>query len=441
MRALLSIRDARLYLAGQAASLLGDSALVLVLMIWVKELTGSSGAAGLVVFAFAAATLTGPLAGMLVDRVRRRPLLIAANLLSAVAVLPLLLVGGRGGVWLIYVVAVLYGISYATIASGQSALLAVLLPADLLAPANAALQTVREGLRLVAPLAGAGLFAAFGAAPVVALDAATFLVAAAALARMRLREPAPTPRLPLGACGDLSAIVDLRSPHAPGGGQGRWAELAGGLRHVLGDAPLRRMAVAVGVALLVIGFCESILFEVVGRGLGERPSFVGVVMAVQGAGAIVGGLGAAPVAARWGEARLAAAGMAVFAAGCLAQASEQRLAILAGIVAFGFGIPWLVVGQMTLLQRRTPPDLQGRAFSAMDLLTGTPQTVSIAVGAALVGFVDYRILLVVVAVVVVAAAAWLGAAPRAAPRAPWPNDAALLSARTSRSAGRPRRPR
>lgn len=417
MRALLAIRDARLYLAGQACSLLGDSALILVLMIWVKELTGSSGAAGLVVFAYAAATLLGPLAGTLVDRVRRRPLLIVANALSAAAVLPLLLVHGRDDVWLIYAVAVLYGISYATIASGQSALLATLLPPALLGPANGALQTVREGLRLVAPLGGAGLFAAFGAAPVVVLDAATFLIAAAA-----------------------TAALHLRDPHPVGGSARWWDEVAAGVRHLVADRPLRRMAVAVGMAMLAIGLCESLLFEVVARGLQRPPAFLGVLLAVQGAGAVGGGLSAAGLCARLGERRLTALGLGLFAAGCAAQAVAADAMIYAGIVAFGAGLPWIVVGQLTLLQRRTPPALQGRAYSAMDLLTGTPQIVSIAVGAALVGVVDYRLLLLAVALVVAGAGWSLVAAPRAAAAGGAAPDRPL-SARTSRSSGSSRRRR
>jgi hypothetical protein len=62
-------------------------------------------------------------------------------------------------------------------------------PTDLLGEANAFLQTVREGLRLVAPLAGAGLYTVAGGSAVALLDAATFLIAAAALAALRIREP------------------------------------------------------------------------------------------------------------------------------------------------------------------------------------------------------------------------------------------------------------
>ena len=63
---------------------------------------------------------------------------------------------------MLYAVSFAYGASYTILAAGQSALMTTLLPAELLGPANAALQTVRESLRLVAPVAGAGLYAVAG---------------------------------------------------------------------------------------------------------------------------------------------------------------------------------------------------------------------------------------------------------------------------------------
>ena len=77
-------------------SLTGSSALWLALGIWVKSLTGSTAAAGMVIFAILAPpVLLAPVAGMLVDRVRRRPLLVTVNLANAAAVLLLLLVRSR----------------------------------------------------------------------------------------------------------------------------------------------------------------------------------------------------------------------------------------------------------------------------------------------------------------------------------------------------------
>ena len=61
----------------------------------------------------------------------------------------------------------------------------------------------------------------------------------------------------------------------------------------------------------------------------------------------------------------------------------------------------------TAIQVRTPLRLQGRVLSASDTLVNTPQTISIALGAALIGVFDYRLLVVVMGVVVAACGAYL----------------------------------
>ena len=128
MKRVLAHRDARLFLIGQSLSLLGDTALWLALGLWVKELTGSSSAAGLVFLCIAAPGLLSPLGGLLVDRFPRRSVLLVVNPLTALIVLPLLLVRDDRDVWLIYAVTTLYGTSYVILAAGQSALLTTLLP-------------------------------------------------------------------------------------------------------------------------------------------------------------------------------------------------------------------------------------------------------------------------------------------------------------------------
>jgi MFS family permease len=375
MSALLARRDARLFLAGQSLSLLGDTALWLALGLWVKELTGSSSAAGLVFLCIVAPGLLSPLGGVLVDRMRRRTLLIVVNPLTALAVLPLLLVRDAGDVWIIYAVALLYGTSYVVLAAGQSALLTTLLPAELLGTANAALQTVREGLRLVAPVAGAGLYTVAGGGAVALLDATTFLLATGALLALKLREPKPRPS-----------------------GEHWLRETLAGARHVAAVPELKRLVLGSAVAMLVIGFGETVIFEIP-RALGQPDSFYGVLMAIGGVGAIAGALSATRVMRRRGETALTALGMTAFAIGCLLMMDSYAAVIIAGKVLFNFGIPWMIIGMVTLLQRVTPGPLQGRAFAASEFAIGLPQTLGIALGAGLVALLDYRLLLLTQAAV------------------------------------------
>src|SRR6201992_570018 len=124
-------RNARWYLTGLAASLLGDNAMSLVAGIWVKSLTGSSAAAGLVSACLYAPSLFGPAAGLLADRVSRRRLLIGLNTASAAIVLTLLAVRSAAQVWLIFAVMVWYGIQLVTSDPAENALFAEMLPLDL----------------------------------------------------------------------------------------------------------------------------------------------------------------------------------------------------------------------------------------------------------------------------------------------------------------------
>jgi MFS family permease len=384
MRQLLRLRDARLLLAGETLSMFGDRAMLLVLGIWVKSLTGSSAAAGLVFFAFTLPTLAAPLGGLIVDRVRRRPLMIATDCVIGVVVLSLLFVHGPGQLWLIFAVAILYGAANVVFASAQSALLSVMLPTHLLGEANAALQTVREGLRLVAPLVGAALFVTVGGSSVAAIDAATFGISAACLAGLRHREGPPAPR-------EHRLLV----------------EVTAGLRHVWRTLALRQIVLASAVALLVIGFSETLIFAVVDRGLHLPPPFVGVFGAIQGVGAIAGGLTAPWALRALGDGRLVGAGLVLFATAGILLTWPSIPVVGAGFLVAGGALSWALVGVATAIQRRTPGGLQGRAYAAVDALTGTPQTVSIAVGAGLSTFLDYRILLAVLAAVMAGAGSYL----------------------------------
>jgi len=172
-RAVFAVPGFRRLFAGLSTSMLGDSLMLLVLSMWVKQLTGSNAMAGLTFLWMILPALFAPLIGMVVDRVRRRPFLVWGNLASALMVLPLLLVRQENDVWIIWTVAFFYGISFIVLPAALNGLLKELMPDDLLVDANSALQTVKEGYRLIGPLAGAGLFAWLGGGAVAVIDAAS----------------------------------------------------------------------------------------------------------------------------------------------------------------------------------------------------------------------------------------------------------------------------
>lgn len=383
MRTLLSYRNARLLLAGQTLSAFGDWAMIIVLAVWMKTLTGSNALAGLTFFVFAVGSLLAPLGGLLADRVRRRPLMIVADCVLGAIVLLLLLVHARSDAWLIYAVAFAYGALGTVFFPARAALLKIMLPEELLADANGALTATREGLRIIAPLAGAGLYTVLGGGAVAVLDSATFAASAFFLSRMRVPEEKPAP----------AEHHFLR-------------EVTAGMRHVWETLPLRQVVGGVAVALLVVGFAETLIFAVIAA-LGEPPSFFGVFATIQGVGSIAGGITAAAVIRRVGEVHMVGMGLALFAVAdlCLI-APSLPIVLVAGPVA-GIGVAWAIVGFSTALQTRTPLVIQGRVSAAADLTLSVAQATSIATGALLSTLVDYRILFVVMAAVVLASAGYL----------------------------------
>ncbi len=376
--------------AGQALSGFGDSALYLTLGIWAKTLTGSNAAAGSVFLALAAPNLCAPLTGHLADRVRRKPLMIAVNAITAMVVLLLVFVRSGAELWLIYVVAFCYGTSFGLLSAAGSGLRKDLLRGEDLASANALLQMASQGLRVLSPLVGSGLFVAFGGPSVAIFDVVTFLAAIVALASLRVAESEPD------------------QTH-----ESFWRDTTEGFRHLRVVPLLAQLTLLSAIAFSVIGVNETVIYAVVGQGLHRAPSFVGVVLSVQGGGSLLAGLPAAFLMRRAGAARTVGLALACFALAAVVYQGNSIPLVVIGAVLDGLGVVWLSVGLFTALQEHTPPQLQGRVTGAASTLLITPQTVSIAAGAALIGVVSYRLLLLVTAVIVGACAAWLLARPAA----------------------------
>jgi len=381
-RAALRGRPFRLLSVAWGFTNFADSVLAIILAVWVKDLTGSNGAAGLVFAALGLPALASPFLGQLADRVSRRRMLVATYLVGAAVLLALLLVRGPGQVWLVLLVTVVYsGVGFATSAA-QAGLVRDMLPDDALAAANGRLTTIDQVFRLLMPVVGAGAYAVAGVWPLVLAASGAFVVAAAVVAHVRVRETPP---------------ADEREPYL--------AEVTAGFRHLARTAPLGVLTVALVVAFGTVGLLNAVSLAIVEDGLGLPAALLGPVSSVQAVTAIVAGLTAARLAARWGAQRLVALGLIVLALGIVPATGTSVVAVVVGLGGVGLGVTWAIVGFVTERQLRTPPALQGRVAAASTMLLNVPQLLLTVVGAALVGVVDYRALLVVTVVGIAVAAA------------------------------------
>lgn len=365
-------RNAALFVAISLLSGLGGSAMALVAGIWVLDLTGSTGQAALAGLCVYVPVLAGPWLGGLLDRAPRRPFVIGVNLALAAALLCLLAVRGPDQTWLIFVVAAAYGVSYVLIDAGETALLPAALSPARLADVNGWRSSAQEGMKLVAPLAGAGLYAWRGGYPVAVLSAAAPVLVALLYAALRLP-----------ATGGVPATTEPpRSPPDPAAG--RPPGLRAGLAALLGRRAVRVPVTLAAVSIAMSGFTTAALYTVVTTELALPSTFLGVLASAQGGGSVLAGLAVGRLVDRWGAVAVGVAGTALFAAGCLGRCLPWSPATIAASAVIGVGLPWTLVAAVTAVQTHTPPALLGRISGTANTLMFGPITLAIPLGSAAV---------------------------------------------------------
>lgn len=367
---------------------IADSALYLMLAVWVKDLTDNDAAAASVFIFLALPAFIAPLAGRLADAMSRKLLMLLTNFTIAAAVLTLLFVQNAADVWLIYAVTLLYGTAQYVIGASQAGLIRDMVPDDEIGSANGLFTTIDQGLRILAPLLGTALYVAIGPQAVVALTAVCFTVAGLILLTLRIQESSAQP--------------------GKEGFAGMWT----GFRLLFGHSGLRMVTIGIAVGFGITGLLNIMVFPLIEQGLGLPAAALGPIQTVQGIGAVIGGFTAAAVIRRIGEYRTVAVGLglltlSVSGATTVVFALTPGEIVTIGLAGFawflgGTGIAWTIVAASTFRIRLTPSHVQGRAAAAMNMSINLPQTIIMIAGAGLILALDFRLLLVACAVVLLA---------------------------------------
>ncbi|SCG36556.1 MFS transporter [Micromonospora humi] len=332
----------------------------------VSVLAATPGQVGLLaVLSTAAFLLIGLPAGVWVDRIPRRTVLVTAGLACAALYASVPLARWAGGLTLgqLYAVVLLVGVATVFGDVASQSVLPELIGRERLVAANSLLMTTNATVQIGGRGLGGLFVQALGAPLALALNAVTHLLAAVVLTRVR---PA-------------AAATGTR----PTGGFGR--ELGEGVRHVLGRGVLRPLAVSLAGVNLTVNLMTTMLPLVFLRELGLGAGALGLFLAVGGVGALLGAMTARPLAARIGVGRtLWLPGLLVAPAGALVAMIDR------GPWLWSAGLGWLALAWRTgignvigvsLRQRVTPDRLLGRMNATFRfLLTG-----AIAVGAGLAG--------------------------------------------------------
>jgi MFS family permease len=280
-------RDYSLLWFGGFISQLGDFVLFVGLPYEIYRRTGSTLAtAGMVLAFLVPEILFGSVAGVYVDRWDRRRLMIAVNLVQAVVLLPLLLVG-QLGLWVIYAVLVVESSASQLFGPARVALVPSLLSGgkEELLTANAATGVGHHLARLIGPAVGGVIVATGGLGAVAVIDSASFVASAGMLSLIRSRPGAP-PRTESLEHAALSAW--RRLVH-------EWRE---GLRVVWHQPVLRALLVFATITAIGEGLTRTLFVVWTNEALHSDATGYGWVLSTQAIGGLAGALVIARLGAR-----------------------------------------------------------------------------------------------------------------------------------------------
>jgi MFS family permease len=353
-RALISEnRNYRLLWYGQIVSQLGDWFNSVALYALLLELTGNATSVALMIIVqFLPMAVIGPVAGVVVDRVNRRRLMIAADILRGLAVLVLLAVRRSDQVWLVYVVMGTVVSLTAFFEPARTAVIPNVTTRSQLLTANALSSATWSAMLAIGAGVGGIVTAVLGRNAAFLVNAVSFLASAVIIARTSFNADPPEVKRPAGWA-SLTGVGDLLE----------------GMRYVKSDRHVGALmlvkagwGVAGGVLLIM-----TVLGERVFPVGGSAAAGIGVLYAARGVGAGIG-----PIMARaWlgqqpDEMRRAIAPsyflVSVFYL-MLSWSPTLGLASIAVVGAHAAGsVLW--VFSTVLLQMSVPDRFRGRVFSA-----------------------------------------------------------------------------
>ncbi|MGH2534335.1 MAG: MFS transporter [Thermomicrobiales bacterium] len=333
--------------AGQSISVVGSEITLFAMpLVAVLTLDAAAGQMGLLLAAgYAPDLLVSLLAGAWVDRVRRRPVLIATDIGRAalLASIPLAWAFDLLTMAQLYAVAFGVGVFSVFFRAAYFTMLPSLVEREFLVEGNGKFELSRSVARIAGPGLAGWLVRLLGAPVVLLLDAVSFLVSALCIRAIRAPEPP-----------------------APSGKRAIRGEIGEGLRFAFGNPMLRAMTATAGTFNLFGGLIGALFVLYATRELGIGAGLLGTVIAVGAIGALMGALLAARLSGRIGIGPAAVGGIV------LASGSQTLIALAGGpapvaaaiLVAnqalFGFGAMVFSINTQGLRQVVTPVRLLGR---------------------------------------------------------------------------------
>ncbi len=315
------------------------------------------------------ALLVGLFAGVWVDRLRRRPILIAADLGRALLLLsiPLAYVVGLLRIEQLYVVAALTGVLTIWFDVAYHAFLPSVVQREQLVDGNSKLSVSDSVAEITGPPVGGTLVQLLSAPFAIVLDALSFIMSAFALWSMRTVEARPT------VTADRSRVRE---------------EIFVGLRAVVRQPVLRALFVSTILLSLAGGVIGGLYDVYLLRELGLSPALVGVTVGVGGIGALFGAFLSPALVERFGVGRAMVGGLIIFTVSAILLPLAQGPVLLAFIVilvaqASDIAGAVFFINELSVRQSITPEHLLGRVNASFSFVSTAAGLVGVLLGGAL----------------------------------------------------------
>lgn len=342
--------------------------------------------------------LVGLFAGVWVDRLRRRPILLITDFARGILLLaiPLAALLDALTIGLLYAVAFLVGILTVFFEVAYQSFLPALVGRAQLVEGNSKLEVSRSAAQIAGPGVAGGLVQLVTAPIAIVVDAASFFVSALFLLFVRVPEPAPAPRI---------------------AGRSIWREIGEGLRVVIGNPMLRGIAGCTATGNLFSNIVQAVYILYVTRQLGLSAGVIGGIFAIGSVGFLIGALLAGPIARRvgLGPTIIGSIVFGCFGTGLIPLASgPATLAVPLLVVAqfiMAFGSPIYNINQVSLRQAITQDHLLGRMNATMRFIVWGTLPIGALIGGALGGAIGLRPTLIVGAIGEIFAFLWVFFSP------------------------------
>lgn len=345
-------REFRRFWLANSATVLGDNIVAVALALFVIDLTGSATDLGLVLAAYSVPLIALLLVGgVLADRLPRHLVVVGTDLVRFAlhALLAVLILTGEVRIWQLMVIGVLFGAAEAFYRPAAAGLLPQTVPEDEIQEANAVTTMFQNLAELAGPALATVLVLGFSPAAAFGLDAATFLVSAALMVRLRPRER--------GSVDAAPAASEARPARA------MWADVRAGFAEVRSRAWVWATLAVFSLALFMALAPLVVVGPLVAREVYGDLAVFGYVFAAFGAGTIAGSL----TALRWRPRYPMRTGMIIVllwpAAIALFAAGPPLAVALAGMALGGACVSLFEVWWLTALAERIPPDKLSRVTS------------------------------------------------------------------------------